>query len=113
MQTLFDTLPHNRTTTSVAAAERKARTGTADTDRNRIAAWLHEHREGTTRDELERALGINGNSVRPRCVELLGHCNRYLERGGVACVYETDETRPTPTGSPARVLRHRRWRAGS
>lgn len=49
---------------------------------------------GYTRDELERITSLSGNAVRPRVKELLD--GGYLE--------ETEDTRPTRTGSEATVL---------
>jgi len=50
---------------------------------------------GATRDELERILGLSGNTIRPRVAELV--------RGDF--LVESDETRPTQNGSQAAVLK--------
>lgn len=77
MQTLFDqppepaSLPHNRTATSHAAAETKQRSGTADSDRNRIAVFLHTCPQGLTRQQLADDLGLQIQSVCPRVHELI------------------------------------------
>lgn len=65
-----DKLPHSRTDTSVAAAESmKAHAGQ---QRARIRQHFKERGTlGTTRQEVELALGIPGDSVRPRWNELV------------------------------------------
>lgn len=54
---------------------------------------------GATRDEIEVGLQMGGNTVRPRVKELLDP----YQQGGPRLV-ETKTTRPTRSGSPARVL---------
>lgn len=52
-------------------------------------------RDGTTNDEIELALGMNGSTVRPRVVEL--RARGLVEDSGVR--------RPTRSGRPAIVWR--------
>jgi predicted HTH transcriptional regulator len=101
MHTLFDqprehTPPHNGTQTSIAAAETKARSGSADSDRNRIAVYLHTWPDGATRQQLAEVLGINSDSVRPRIVELI--------RDGI--VVEDGEKRQWNGSQPSKVVKH-------
>jgi predicted ArsR family transcriptional regulator len=86
-------LPHNGTSTSIAAAESK--TGSAHTDRLTIyqaikAAGI----DGLTRDEIAERTGLNPNSVRPRVVELIK----------LGAIEEAGEQRHTATGRAAKVL---------
>lgn len=108
MQTLFDLppdkpLPHNNTSTSRAAAETKQATGTASTDRNRIAAFLHSEPRGATRAQLAAVLFINPDSVRPRCCEL-------IEQGFIV---ESGEVREWNGHQESKVLVHRIHAGGS
>ncbi len=62
--------PHNGTLTSRAAAIAIA--PLVPTQRARILAFIDSHgSEGSTRDEIEDALGMSGNSVRPRVRALI------------------------------------------
>jgi hypothetical protein len=84
---------HNGTATSIAAAE--SIRGTAATDRQRVldairAAGIH----GLTREQIEVATGLAGNSVRPRVAELIA----------AGTIEEAGEIRRTSTGRAARVL---------
>jgi len=84
---------HNGTATSIAAAE--SIRGTAATDRQRVldairAAGIH----GLTREEIEAATGLSGNTVRPRVDKLM--TDGLIEEAG--------EIRRTSTGRPAKVL---------
>lgn len=84
---------HNGTATSIAAAE--SIRGTAATDRQRVlerirAAGIH----GLTREQIEVATGLSGNSVRPRVAELIA----------AGTIEEAGEIRRTSTGRAARVL---------
>lgn len=86
-------LIHNHTATSIAAAE--ATQSSAAVARQRIldairAAGIH----GLTREEIEAATGIPGNTVRPRVRELVQR--RAIEEAG--------EIRPTKSGEYAKVL---------
>lgn len=87
------TLVHNHTATSIAAAEH-AQSGAA-VARQRIldairAAGVH----GLTREQVEAATGIPGNTVRPRVREL-------IQRGHIE---EAGERRMTKSGDKAMVL---------
>jgi hypothetical protein len=89
------TLIHNRTSTSIAAAE--SMTGSAAGDRARIldairAAGIH----GLTRDEISDRTGISGDTVRPRVRELLDSKPPPIEEAG--------EIRRTASGRAAKVL---------
>lgn len=86
-------LVHNHTATSIAAAEH-AQSGAA-VARQRIldairAAGVH----GLTREEIEAATGIPGNTVRPRVRELIQRS--HIEEAG--------EQRMTKSGERAKVL---------
>jgi len=79
--------------TSVEAAQ--AIEPRAATLRRRVLDYLRECGDrGATRQEVEAALGMSGNTVRPRVCEL-------MEMG---LVQETTETRLTPSGRRAFVL---------
>lgn len=87
------TLIHNGTTTSIEAAESVR--STAATDRQRIldsirSAGIH----GMTREQIEVATGLTGNTVRPRCAELLA----------AGTIEEAGEIRRTKSGRAAKVL---------
>lgn len=86
------TLIHNGTSTSIAAAESVQ--GSAAIDRERILDAVRASGMGLTRDEISERTGINPNTVRPRCVELIA--NGRLE--------ELGEIRRTASGRAARVL---------
>jgi hypothetical protein len=84
---------HNGTATSIAAAESKR--GSAATDRQRVldairAAGIH----GLTREQIEVATALTGNTVRPRVAELIA----------AGTIEEAGELRRTTTGRAARVL---------
>jgi predicted ArsR family transcriptional regulator len=62
-------LPHNGTATSAAAAE--SMRSSAATIAQRIHDFLLTRGEaGATADQIEQALGLSGNTVRPRLVEM-------------------------------------------
>lgn len=84
---------HNHTATSVAAAE-SVRLA-AGTLRTRVLDFLVAcGDDGATRWEIEEALGMDGNTARPRVVE--------LQRAGL--VRDSGRTRSTPSGRQASVL---------
>jgi hypothetical protein len=85
--------PHNGSATSKAAAEgiRESRTRLVTQVFNYIDS---KRTHGATRDEVERALRIPGNTVRPRVAELLK----------LTLIRETDRTRETRSGRMAAVL---------
>ena len=85
---------HNGTTTSREAAMRIV--GEANNQRARILLELYRHDGGLCAFEIEQLLGMSGNTVRPRLVELARHGH----------VRATDETRLTPSGRPAAI-----WKA--
>lgn len=69
MQTEIDfDRPHNGTATSLAAAE--SMEGHAAKQRREVLNYLRDCADGATREEIERGLGMSGNSVRPRVWEL-------------------------------------------
>lgn len=86
--------PHSGGLTSQAAAhsikgERRIRLIT------RVYSFIHScGRTGATRDEIEQALNMGGNTVRPRVTELLG----------AGLIIATTATRPTRSGKAAEVL---------
>lgn len=97
--TLFDETPppHNGTTTSKEAAAKVFRKSWFY--REKIHAFLISRGEkGATRHEIEvglrATLGIKGDSIRPRVLEL-------IERG---LIIETAGVRPTSSGCNAKVL---------
>lgn len=98
------TIPYSNPTTSRAAA-RTCRT--ADHDRDRIAGYLLTRKDGATRAEIEHALQMDGNTIRPRVWELLGNCARFLERGGDAVLVERG-TREWGGHKASRVLMHKK-----
>lgn len=85
--------PHNGTRTSRAAAE-SVDIGDVRTQRRRIMLYLLEQGDAT-RDEIEAALDIAGDAVRPRCVKLQE--DQWLE--------PTTDTRETRKGRQAVVYR--------
>lgn len=90
----MDLFLHNGTPTSKAAAESMSPV-TAKTIRNAILAYIQVCGEnGATRDEIERYMGIDGNTVRPRVAELLS----------MGKVKGCDRTRKTFSGRMAEVL---------
>lgn len=88
--------PHNSTPTSIQAASSKR--STAATERARVLAYIQSRRDGATREEVEEALGISGNSVRPRVAELLGNY------GHTKVLREGPTTRKTKAGRNAAIL---------
>lgn len=81
-----------RETSRKAALNAYPRTGT---QRARVLALLRvKGTAGMTRWEIEHAMGLSGNSIHPRVLELIA--------GGFAA--ETDRTRKTPSGNDAAVV---------
>lgn len=86
--------PHNGTRTSRAAAE-SVDIGDVKTQRRRIMLFVLEQGDAT-RDEIEAALDIAGDAVRPRCVRLQedgwlepkGKVERLTRKGRRAQVYQ-------------------------
>lgn len=84
--------PTNGTATSNAAAE--AIEPRAEILRGRVLAYLRERgADGATDDEIQQALGLDGNTQRPRRYE--------LER--MDLVKKTERKRPTSSGRQAFV----------
>lgn len=83
--------PHNGSRTSKAAA--RAIQGQAHTIRAYIYRTIKRRMQGITREGIELATNISGNTVRPRCAEL-------IESG---LIYEKG-TRRTRAGRMAAVL---------
>jgi hypothetical protein len=82
--------PHSGSPTSRAAARRIA--PVAGTIRADVLAYLRSRgADGATADEIERALGIGGSTVRPRLIELLGR----EPDGSDQFIVETERTRET------------------
>jgi hypothetical protein len=89
-----ETVPHNGTRTSRAAARSMGRI--ALDLRERIYAYVCACGiQGATADEIEAALRINGNTVRPRLVELRSSINPRIVDSG--------RTRATRSGRSAVV----------
>lgn len=94
MQTEIDfDRPHNGTATSLAAAE--SMECHAAKQRREVLNYLKDCADGATREEIERGLGMSGNSVRPRVSELI--------RRGLA--FEAGDTRLTVSGRKAYIVR--------
>jgi hypothetical protein len=89
-ETLWDYPPHNGTPTSIDAADGLV---DASTLRATVLEAIKQAPNGLTREELEKATGLSGNTVRPRVWELL-HDGRIMQAG----------TRPTASGRAAAVL---------
>lgn len=70
--------PHNSTPTSIAAADSQA-PSKCDKDRQAILEHVRSA-GGATRDEIEAATGIQGNTVRPRVWELV-RAGKLVESG--------------------------------
>jgi hypothetical protein len=88
----FVGLPHSRTETSKGAAE--SMVPRSAKQRQRVWEFIHERGGyGATANEIEAGLGISGNAVRPRIIELRD----------VSKVCKTNATRKTPSGRAARV----------
>jgi DNA-binding transcriptional ArsR family regulator len=85
-------LPHNGTPTSRAAAE-GARPAAGSRRLQVLEAVKARGDDGATAEELERALGLSGNTIRPRLVE--------LRAAGLVRV--TTRMRPTINGYDAAV----------
>lgn len=83
--------PHNGTETSRAAAEQIK--PNADTLRARVLEYLQSQPDGATDEQMQLALGMAGNTQRPRRQE--------LEKMGL--VRATDRTRATRSGRQATV----------
>lgn len=66
----------------------------ANTARMRVLVALRANPEGLTRQQLEAELGMDGNTVRPRCAELLAR--RLIRPSG--------EIRRTASGRASEVL---------
>ena len=92
--------PVTRESTSQAAA-RSIRAAAPDM-RRRVYEYIEaEENHGATRDEIEVALGMPGNTVRPRVKELLAEYR----------ITETQYTRRTRSGRNAVVLVAGPWLA--
>jgi len=90
--------PHSGSPTSRAAARRIA--PVAGTIRGDVLAYLREQgAEGATADEIERALGRPGNTIRPRTVELRAD----------GLIIQSDRVRPTASGRMAVVYVATPW----
>lgn len=84
--------PSNFTATSIAAAGSITKER-ANSDKAKILAFVQQA-GGATRDEIEVGLAMQGNTVRPRVVELI--------RAGR--LFETTEQRRTRAGRMAAVV---------
>jgi len=85
------TLPYSNETTSKNAAEQYNH---VVADRLRVLYFLINTPDGATREELETALSIQGNTLRPRVWELLK----------TKKIVESKNTRLTRAGRKALVL---------
>lgn len=96
--------PENGTATSAAAA--KAVSGKAEIDRRRVLAYLVECGPvGATREEIAHALGMDGDTVRPRVWELRDKPEVWARFGEEKpLVIELGEERLTRHGNRASVV---------
>lgn len=92
------TLPHNGTATSAAAADSMKPHAAAIRERI-YQTILGRGLRGCTAAELEHVLGIPGNTVRPRLVELRGD----KEKGLPVRITTMGELRYTESGRKALV----------
>jgi hypothetical protein len=88
--------PHNGTRTSIAAADSVR--SKAARQRDEVFACILSRPGGVTREEIQEALGLDGNSVRPRVWELLGN------GGHAQRIRETGELRQGKSGRSMEVL---------
>jgi hypothetical protein len=89
--------PHNQRATSLAAAQSKQTV--AATERERVYEAIRRMGTyGATREELQSKLSMAGDTVRPRCWELLGNS------GHTARIRVSDAVRSTKSGRAAEVL---------
>lgn len=85
-----DGLPaHNGSATSAAAARSIA--PLVGTIRRRVLDFVRSQPDGATADEIEAALGLSGNTVRPRLIELQGRESDGSDR----FIRQTERTRLT------------------
>jgi hypothetical protein len=79
----MESVPYVRTPTSISAAKRvKANPEHRESDKARILAFIENRGDvGTTDFEVEKALGIQGSTLRPRRGEL--HKESRIRAGGV------------------------------
>jgi hypothetical protein len=88
----FVGVPHAKTETSKEAAE--SMVTMVGTQRHRVWEFVHEQgARGATSQEIEVGLGLSGNAVRPRLVELRA----------AGKVIKVNNTRETASGRRARV----------
>jgi hypothetical protein len=104
------TAPHCGKATSQAAAASVAKSGRALIDRERVyREVLASGARGMTRRDLEEALSLDGNTLRPRVWELLGNNGfsiRLLESG------ESRAPDSNPSGKRQSVLVVASWAGG-
>jgi hypothetical protein len=104
------TLPHNGKPTSQSAAASVSKSGRALIDRERVyQCVLASGKRGMTRGDLEDALSLDGNTLRPRVWELLGN-NGFAIR-----LIETEERQApdcNPSGRRQSVLVVASWAGG-
>jgi predicted transcriptional regulator len=86
-------LIHNGTQTSIAAAEH-AQSGAAVARQRILEAIRAASIHGLTREQIEVATGLSGNTCRPRVSELLA----------AGTIEEAGEIRRTTSGRAAKVL---------
>lgn len=90
--------PHNGTETSIEAAVSLDGNATATLRSQVLQAIVEAGPYGMTREELQRRLGLAGDTLRPRVWELLG------QNGGPELVKQTTNTRLTRSGRRSFVL---------
>ena len=88
-----DTIPHNGRQTSILAAL-SAVPAAARHRAQILGLILSAGPAGLTREEIEVRSGLAGNTVRPRCVELMAS----------GLIRATDGTRVTRSGRKAEIL---------
>lgn len=89
---LFDRPRYVAGSSTSQEAARSVRSGSA-TLRAKVLAYLRDRRDGATDDEVQRALGMNPSTQRPRRIEL---CEAGL-------VVDSGKRRPTLSGRSATV----------
>lgn len=96
---LYGGIPPFEAASETSHAAAVAVMDTADTKRARVLSWIQRSGSyGATADEIETAINMIGNTVRPRIRELylLGHIVRKARDG-------KQVTRPTRSGKQAVV----------
>ncbi len=89
-----ETFPYQPTSPTSRAAAESVEPATAAAHRRRVLEYVSNRHDGATREEIELATGLSGNTVRPRVVELIH----------AGSLRESNVTRKTRSGRNAAVL---------